>query len=328
MFARRLRIENLATFDAEIENEIADNLMNILITGGAGYVGSALVHRLLAVKEVKSITIFDNLSAKNFGIFTLLKTTDTKVNFVEGDILDAHKLNKEVKKADVVYHLASLTVQNQAMDSHYYEQINHWGTSEVLNAVEQSNVQKFIYVSSAEIFDSGEIENENAKANPKSFYAHSVYRAEEQIKRMWDKKQCYIIRASEIFGYSLANQYVGLLNKFVFQAQFKGRIQIPGNGRNLVSFVSINKTVEVLAQFLNTKAPSEVFHLSDYTFQTLDVVEILQELYPNLEFIFINPHLQLQDLALKPSEKLNSFINLKTNSLKDELRQYISYFSF
>jgi len=302
--------------------------MNILITGGAGYVGSVLLHLLQNSSEVEKITVYDNLSSKNFGLFSSSLVNKGKIRFVEGDILDAHKLNKEVKKADVVYHLASLTSQNPAIDSHSYEQINHWGTSEVLNAVEQSDVKKFVYLSSEAIFGSGIIENEMVMPNPQSFYGHSIYRAEEQVKRIWHKKQCYIFRSSEIFGHSPASQYEGLLNKFIFQAHFKGRIQIPGNGRNIKSFVSINRVAETLATVINSDTNSEIFHLADYNLQTLDVVEVMQELYPVLEFIFINPHLQIEDLALKPSEKLNSFTKLKTNSLKAELEVFQSNFSF
>lgn len=302
--------------------------MNVLITGGAGYVGSALVVHLLNLKEIESITVYDNLSARHFALFTLPNISSSKLKFVEGDILDAHKLNKEVKKANVVVHLAGLTKESQSNDSHFFEQINHWGTSEVLNAVEQSDVSKFIYLSSDEVFGSSEIINETKEPNPKSFFGHSVYRAEEQIKRMWDKKQCFIVRAAEIFGYSPANHYHGLINNIAFHANFKGRIQIPGNGRNTICFVSLQNTVEVLSHLMGSNFSSEIFHLSGHTAQTLDVVEVFQDFFPNLEFIFINPHLQLEDLALKPSEKLNSFVNLKTNSLKAELEDYLSHFAF
>ncbi len=302
--------------------------MNILITGGAGYVGSVLVNQLQNNPEVEKITVYDNLSTDNYGLFTSAKLNSSKVKFVEADILDAYKLKKEIKNIDVVYHLAGQTNQNPAIESHSYEQINHWGTSEVLNAVEQSDVKKVIFLSSTDVFGSGEVENELSEPAPKSFYAHSKFRAEEQIRRLWDKKQCFIIRASEIFGFSPASQYDSLLNKIFFQANFKGRIQIPGNGRDLKSFVSIDKTVEALTSFLSTDSKSEIFHLSDHSLQVLDVVEVMQEIYPALEFIFINPHLQLEDLAVKPSEKLNSFVKLKTNSLKEELELFKSHFSF
>jgi len=302
--------------------------MNILVTGGAGYVGSILVNYLLHLEGAEKITVYDNLSARYYGLFTFSVLNSAKIKFIEGDILDAPKLKREVKDADVVFHLAALTSKDTAIDSHAYEQNNHWGTSEVLNAVEQADVKKFIYLSSESIFGSGIIANESIEPEPQSFYAHSKYRAEEQIRRIWDKKQCFIVRSAEIFGFSPASHYKSMLNQFVFQAHFKGRIQIPGNGRNRRSFVSIAKVAATLASFIHTESPSAIFHLADYNLQVLDIVDTLQELYSELEFIFINPHLQLQDLALMPSEKLNSFSNLKTNSLKAELADFRSHFSF
>jgi UDP-glucose 4-epimerase len=69
-------------------------------------------------------------------------------------------------------------------DSHVYEQVNHWGTAELVYAVEESNVKKFIYTSSSGVYgsSSGAVD-ETTIPNPKTFYAISKLRGEEHVRR-------------------------------------------------------------------------------------------------------------------------------------------------
>lgn len=296
--------------------------MKILLTGGAGYIGSAVAEALSSIEEIEKISIYDNLSAKNYGLFQSKKLQ--KLSFLEGDILDSRKLKKEIKSADVVFHLAGIS----AADSHTLEQINHWGTSEVLNAIEESDVQKLIYLSSTHVYGTGKGLNADSDISPLTDYAHSVTRAENQIKRLWDKKHCFIVRSADVFGFSSGIRYNNWLNKSIFQAQFKGRIQIEGNGRNEKSFVYINQLVAALCSLLKHNGPSEIYTLTEHNMQVLDVVEALQEVYPGLEFIFVNPHLQNPDSSVKSSENINSLAMMKPISLVDELHEFKSHFSF
>jgi UDP-glucose 4-epimerase len=104
--------------------------MRILVTGGAGYVGTALCHSLLQLKEVESVTVYDNLSRHNYNLFIGIKKFDARYQFIEGDILDSRNLRKAVSKADVVFHLAAkVTTPFADQDAHLFEQVNHWGNS-------------------------------------------------------------------------------------------------------------------------------------------------------------------------------------------------------
>mgnify|MGYP002633593973 CR=1 FL=1 len=79
--------------------------MRILAT--AGYVGTALCYSLLQLKELESVTVYDNLSGHNYNLFIGIKKFDTRYQFIEGDILDCRNLRKAVSKADFVFHLAA-----------------------------------------------------------------------------------------------------------------------------------------------------------------------------------------------------------------------------
>src|SRR3989344_173121 len=124
--------------------------MRILITGGAGYIGTELSYKLAEIKEVSEIVVYDNLSRPNYNLFIgVQKFPHNKIRFVQGDILDSRKLKKVLKNMDVVYHLASkVTTPFSDQNPHLFEQVNHWGTAELVYAVEESNVSRFYYLSS------------------------------------------------------------------------------------------------------------------------------------------------------------------------------------
>ena len=113
--------------------------MNILITGGAGYLGTELVHVLAANEDVEQILIYDNLSRGNYNLFLQDRFKHNKVTFVQADILDSRQLRNSLKDVDVVYHLAAkVTTPFANIDAHFYEQVNHWGTAELIYALEDS----------------------------------------------------------------------------------------------------------------------------------------------------------------------------------------------
>src|SRR5262245_45995294 len=104
--------------------------MNILVTGGAGYIGAELVYRLAQQEDVTSILVYDNLTRDNFNLFISHshRINNSKVKFEMGDLLDSRKLRKVLKNIDVVYHLAArVDAPYSNVDSHVFEQVNNWG---------------------------------------------------------------------------------------------------------------------------------------------------------------------------------------------------------
>jgi UDP-glucose 4-epimerase len=303
--------------------------MNILVTGGAGYVGAALVNQLFSSKEIDSVTVYDNLSRKNYNFFTSFKFESSKLKFIEGDILDTRKLKAALKNIDVVYHLAALTDKNPSLDSHLFEQVNNWGTSELVNAIEESNVSKLIYLSSTAIYGEGtSVFNEESEPKPVSFYATSKWRGEAQVQRLFSKKKCLILRAGNIYGFSPCLRFDSVINKFMFEANFKGRIQIHGNGRQTRPYIHINQVVDTLVRFLTIETDSTVINLSAQNLQILDIVEHLQAIYPQLEFIFINQHLKIEDLIIENGLKLQTYVPAFVSDLSSELEAFKQHLSF
>lgn len=128
--------------------------MNVLITGGAGYVGTELVIALAHFEEISKIIVYDNLSKGHHNLLLGSRFNHSdKIVLVTGEILDTRQLKKLFHEVDVVVHLAAVVTTPFAnTDPHFYEQVNHWCTAEVVYAAEESNVEKFIYLSSTSVY--------------------------------------------------------------------------------------------------------------------------------------------------------------------------------
>lgn len=304
----------------------------IFITGGAGYVGTSLVERLALSPSVEEIKVYDNLSRPNHNFF-LGKSFENndKVSFVNGDLLDSRKLKMQLAGMDTVFHLAArVTTPFANTDSHQFEQVNHWGTAELVYAVEESEVEQFIYTSSTSVYGASQEEvNEQTPPNPKTFYGMSKRRGEEHVERLQDKLNTIILRCGNVYGYNRSMRFDAVINRFMFDAHFNNRISIHGDGTQKRAFLHIDHLSEVLAQVVQQEVPSGTYNLLDKNRQVLDVVDVLKEIYPELEFIFINQHLHLRELTVSAETALSQYIaKPETGDLKKELEAFKQHFSF
>jgi UDP-glucose 4-epimerase len=306
--------------------------MRILVTGGAGYVGTELVKVLASEEQVEEVIVFDNLSRPNYNLFLGKKYDNIeKINFVEGDILDSWKLGKILKGIDVVYHLAArVTTPFANTDSHFHEQVNHWGTAEVVSAVESSQAKKFIYSSSTSVYGSS-IENvtESSEPNAKTFYGISKLRGEDHVKRLFDKIDTYILRCGNVYGYSKSMRFDAVINKFMFEANFSNRVSIHGNGNQSRSFINIDLLADVMKRIILTPVPSGIYNLVERNLSVMEIVYTLKEIYPELEFILINQHLALRDLKVSAETSLKQYIGIENPvDFKTELINFKDKFAF
>jgi UDP-glucose 4-epimerase len=152
---------------------------NILVTGGAGYIGSHIVEQL--IKNEENVIILDNL------VTGYKKLINKKAKFVKADIKNKSKITKIIKDYNIssIIHLAAyLNVSEAENNKKKYYQNNIIGTKNLLEACKNSNVENIIFSSSCSIY--GDVKgsvNENRKANPQGYYAYTKYKSEELIKK-------------------------------------------------------------------------------------------------------------------------------------------------
>lgn len=306
--------------------------MNVLITGGAGYIGTELIKQLSKNPLVDQITIYDNLSRDNYALFTGHKYHDHHhISFVNGELLDSRKIRKALEGIDVVFHLAAkVTTPFANTDPHFFEQVNHWGTAELVYAAEESKVSHFIYSSSIGVYGSSNNEiDENTEPNPRTFYGISKFRGEEHVARLQSKMKTHIVRCGNVYGYSRSMRFDSVINKFVFESNFNNRISIHGDGKQSRAFVHIDYIGDVFSRLLEGEVPSGIYNLVERNLSILDIVDVLKEVNPDLEFLFINQHLKLRNIKVSTDLKLSNYLDISSKTtFKEEIASFHDRFSF
>ena len=306
--------------------------MNILITGGAGYIGTELVYRLVSDASVNQVVIYDNLNRNNHNIFLgELKIKAAKIRFVKGDILDTRKLKKEVDIADTVFHLAAkVTTPFADHNPHEFDQVNNWGTAELTYLIEQSNVSKFIYSSSLSVYGASQKPiDTNAQLTPRTFYGISKMNSEEHINRLHNSHiQVYTLRLGNVYGYSKSMRFDSVINKFIFEAHFADRIQIFGDGNQIRSFIHIDRLSEILTKIALTEVKQGIYNVVENTFSINEIVSELKLLYPTLEMVYVNQNVKMRSLNVNLDARLLDATQTQKNTLKMDLKNLKESFIF
>lgn len=304
--------------------------MKILITGGAGYVGYALANILANNEDVAQIILYDNLSRNNHHVFLHPVQHPEKFKLIRADILDSEKLKQHIKNIDVIYHLAakvSTPFANQ--DPHFFEQINHWGTAELVYAVEESDVKQFIYLSSISIYDRSQEEiNELSFPNPHTYYGISKLRGEEHVRRLVNKMKTYIIRCGNVYGYGKSLRFDAVINQFMLQANFGGKISIQGSGDQSRAFIHIDKAVDVLAQIPFKELPASTYNLVTKNLSVNAIAGAITKIYPGTDQIYMNQNMQMASIQVNTNCRIFDFIPSADSTLIDELSDFKSKFAF
>ncbi|TVQ10173.1 MAG: SDR family oxidoreductase [Bacteroidetes bacterium] len=306
--------------------------MKVLITGGAGYIGNELVFQLLKNPAIEKITVYDNLSRKNYNLFLDNRFEPRKLQFVNGELLDSRKIRRELEDIDIVYHLAAIVSTPYATEnSHLFEQVNHWGTAELVYALEDSNVKKFVYLSTTSVYGAqDEMINAETPPEPRTFYGSSKLRGEKHVERLMDKMDTYIIRCGNVYGYSPSVRFDAVINRFMFEVNFMGRIQINGNGQQTRAFIHIDKVVRVLHNLLGDtfSLPSGIYNLSDKNLSIAEIAEVIREIYPFMEVLYIDQHLVMREIKVEQDNRISPLMDVSPVSVKEELMDFKNNFSF
>ncbi len=185
-------------------------IKNILITGGAGYIGSHISEVL--IKNKKKIFIIDNLST---GYRRLI---NKKAKFYKVDILKIKKVREIIikNKIDSVIHLAANLIigEGEKYPKKYFKN-NVLGTKNLLESCENTGVKNLVFSSTAAVYKDGQYKvNENSIIKPKSVYGKTKIKAEKIIKRFCKRNKINycILRYFNIAGSSPSGK-IGLINK-------------------------------------------------------------------------------------------------------------------
>ena len=230
----------------------------ILVTGGAGFIGSHLVEALL--ESGYSVRVLDDLSS---GKLSNLPIDRCHLTLVVGDVADAPTVERAMKDCSAVVHLAAVaSVQASVDDPVATHQSNFVGTLNICEAMRQAGVRRVVYASSAAIYGNngeGMAITEDTPKNPLTPYAADKLASEHFLDfyRRQHGLEPVILRFFNIYGprQDPSSPYSGVISIFSERAQKKLPITVYGDGEQTRDFVYINDLVKVLVQAVAESEP-------------------------------------------------------------------------
>lgn len=219
--------------------------MQFLITGGAGFLGSALARRLAALDH--DVRVLDDLSAGDPA------RLPDDVIFVRGDVNDVPRLWGLLQGVDCVYHLAArATVPESVRYPREYNAVNVGGTVSVLEAMRDVGVKRLVFTSSGAIYGDQTIQpvHENLPPDPRSPYAVSKLAAEyyiHTIGRLWEV-ETVSLRIFNAYGpgQQMPVAHTPVIPQFIRQTLNGGSLVIHGSGKQTRDFVYLDDVVDAL----------------------------------------------------------------------------------
>jgi len=239
--------------------------MKVLVTGGAGFIGSHLVDKLML--DGHEVVVLDDLSSGS------LKNIEHHLDepgfrFVKGDIRHARTVEKALEGVDAVIHEAAIaSVPLSIKDPALTNEVNIFGTLNLLEVSLRAKVKRFVYASSCAVYGAAsELPiSEDVPLKPLSPYASSKLAAEERCKVFHENYGLETIRLRYFNVYGprqAASEYAGVMLKFLERIRRDQPPVIFGDGEQTRDFVYIGDVVEATLLALDREgAAGEVFNI-------------------------------------------------------------------
>jgi len=256
---------------------------NILVTGGAGYIGSILISQLL--NQGYNVRILDSLIYGKSGIENQLSKNN--VELIEGDIRNNEIAQNAVKGIDCVIHLAAIVGDPLCKKiPKAAKEINEIATQNFVKICKKAKVSRFIYASTCSNYGASKtIVDENSPLQWLSLYSETKVKSEENVlqEKSLDFEPC-VLRFATAFGLSPRMRFDLLLQEFIRDAVIEKLITIfgPHHWRPLVHVNDISKSCILAIEKTSELISGEIYNVgaNKQNYTKLQLVEMIQKKIP------------------------------------------------
>jgi dTDP-glucose 4,6-dehydratase len=306
--------------------------MRILITGGAGFIGSNLVRLMLEKHPDYEIIVYDKLTYA--GNLDNLKGLESKPNykFIKGDVCNLELLNHIFKDVDGVLHLAAEShVDNSIEDSLKFTTSNTLGTHAVLEAARRNGVKKIVYISTDEVY--GSIEEGSFKEGdmlkPNSPYSASKTSGDLLARAFFStyKLPVTITRSSNNFGpYQHPEKLIPLFITNLLEGK---KVPLYGDGLNVRDWIFVQDNCEAIDFVFHNGVPGEIYNIGRGNEKTNreiteKVLKLLNKDESSIEYVQDRPgHDRRYSLS---SSKLNAMGWSPSTNFEDALKKTAEWY--
>jgi UDP-glucose 4-epimerase len=307
--------------------------MTILVTGGAGFIGSNLVRALSARGE--DVIVLDDLST---GSVENLAEPGSSVRTVTGDIRDPEAVLGAIDGAQVVYHLAALpSVARSVLDPVTTHRVNVDGTLTVLQAAREAGVRRLVYASSSSVYGNTPVlpKDEATSTAPMSPYAASKLAGEAYCRAyasVFDV-ETVSLRFFNVFGprQDPASEYAAVVPKFITRMLAGEPPEIFGDGRQSRDFTFVGNVVQACVQAATAPdASGQAVNVGcGETTSLLELVQVINDLLgSSLRPVFSAPRPGDVMHSQASISKAQDLLGYRPEvSIRDGLAQTVQWFS-
>lgn len=258
----------------------------ILVTGGAGYIGSHLVRKLLA--RGHGVRVVDNYLYGAHGLHDLFG--QPRLEVIKGDIRCAETMTSAAQSVDTIIALAALVGDAACeLDPDESVSVNLEATRLLTEVSRRAGVRRVVFASTCSVYgaNSNDLLDENSWTNPVSLYAKTRIQSEEVLLGAADDLSVTILRLATVFGLSSRMRLDLFMNTFTASAFFKRKIQVFG-GRQWRPNVHVQDAAEAFilaAEACDEKVRGEVFNVGDdaLNYTVLEIARRVQAELPEAE---------------------------------------------
>ena len=141
-------------------------------------------------------------------------------------------------------------------------------------------------------------------------------------------RQVFILRSGNVYGYNPSYRIDAVVNRFLFQANFLGKITVNGSGDQHRSFIHVEKVANAIVRVVDGTLEPDIFNVVEHNFSINDITSRIQSIYPKLDIIHANFNIRMKDVITELPCKIWDQVVLPKRSFEEELRDFKNHFSF